>query len=67
MYSYCSSRTELRGADLCTMKVKIWSDVVCPYCYIGKREFENALSKFEHKDQVEVEWKSTGAQPGRYV
>lgn len=40
------------------MKVKIWSDVVCPYCYIGKREFENALSQFEHKDEVEVEWKS---------
>ncbi|MBK6891714.1 MAG: DsbA family oxidoreductase [Flavobacteriales bacterium] len=40
------------------MKVKIWSDVVCPYCYIGKREFENALAKFPHKDEVEVEWKS---------
>lgn len=40
------------------MKVKIWSDVVCPYCYIGKREFEDALSQFEHKDEVEVEWKS---------
>lgn len=40
------------------MKVKIWSDVVCPYCYIGKREFENALSQFEHKEEVEVEWKS---------
>lgn len=40
------------------MKVKIWSDVVCPYCYIGKREFENALSRFEHKKGVEVEWKS---------
>ncbi|HMN06182.1 MAG TPA: DsbA family oxidoreductase [Flavobacteriales bacterium] len=40
------------------MKVQIWSDVVCPYCYIGKREFEKALAQFEHKDQVEVEWKS---------
>lgn len=40
------------------MKVQIWSDVVCPYCYIGKREFENALAQFEHKDKVEVEWKS---------
>jgi predicted DsbA family dithiol-disulfide isomerase len=40
------------------MKVKIWSDVVCPYCYIGKREFENALARFPHKDEVEVEWKS---------
>jgi predicted DsbA family dithiol-disulfide isomerase len=41
-----------------TMKVKIWSDVVCPYCYIGKREFERALADFPHRDQVEVVWKS---------
>ncbi len=40
------------------MKIQIWSDVLCPYCYIGKREFENALEQFAHKDQVEVEWKS---------
>lgn len=40
------------------MKIQIWSDVVCPYCYIGKREFEQALEQFPHKDQVEVEWKS---------
>lgn len=40
------------------MKVQIWSDVVCPYCYIGKREFEHALAQFPYKDQVEVEWKS---------
>ncbi len=46
------------NADLCEMKVQIWSDVVCPYCYIGKREFEKALSQFPHKDEVEVEWKS---------
>lgn len=40
------------------MKIQIWSDVVCPYCYIGKREFEKALEQFPHKEQVEVEWKS---------
>lgn len=40
------------------MKVQIWSDVVCPYCYIGKREFERALAQFEHQHEVEVEWKS---------
>lgn len=40
------------------MKIEIWSDVVCPYCYIGKREFENALARFPHKEEVEVEWKS---------
>jgi predicted DsbA family dithiol-disulfide isomerase len=46
------------------MKVEIWSDVVCPFCYIGKRRFEEALNAFEHKDQVEVEWKSFQLNPG---
>lgn len=45
------------------MKVDIWSDVRCPFCYIGKRKFENALSQFEHKDQVEVEWHSFELDP----
>ncbi len=40
------------------MKVEIWSDVVCPFCYMGKRKFEMALERFEHKDKIEVEWKS---------
>ncbi len=56
--AYCTGPL-LVCADLCIlMKVQIWSDVVCPYCYIGKREFEHALAQFPHKDQVEVEWKS---------
>ena len=45
------------------MKVQIWSDVMCPFCYIGKRRFEEALSKFEYKDEVEVEWKSFQLNP----
>lgn len=40
------------------MKIEIWSDIMCPFCYIGKRRFEAALEKFSHKDKVEVEWKS---------
>ena len=40
------------------MKIEIWSDVICSFCYIGKRKFENALAAFEHKDEVQVEWKS---------
>lgn len=40
------------------MKVDIWSDVRCPFCYIGKRKFEMALAQFEHKDEIEVEWHS---------
>ncbi|MES2779784.1 MAG: DsbA family oxidoreductase [Bacteroidota bacterium] len=45
------------------MKVEIWSDVMCPFCYIGKRRFEGALAKFEHKDEIEVVWKSFQLQP----
>jgi predicted DsbA family dithiol-disulfide isomerase len=36
------------------MRVDIWSDIVCPWCYIGKRRFEQGLSEFDHRDQVEV-------------
>lgn len=46
------------------MKVEIWSDVVCPWCYVGKRRFESALSRFEHKADVEVVWRSFELDPG---
>ena len=45
------------------MKVEIWSDVMCPFCYIGKRKFENALAQFPHKDKIEVVWKSFQLDP----
>lgn len=45
------------------MQVEIWSDVMCPFCYIGKRKFEAALSKFSHKDKIEVIWKSFELNP----
>lgn len=45
------------------MKVDIWSDVRCPFCYIGKRKFETALAQYEHKDSVEVEWHSFELDP----
>jgi predicted DsbA family dithiol-disulfide isomerase len=45
------------------MKVEIWSDIVCPFCYIGKRKFEMALEKFTGKDKVEIEWKSFQLDP----
>ncbi|WP_371568895.1 DsbA family oxidoreductase [Flavobacterium frigidarium] len=40
------------------LKIQIWSDIMCPYCYIGKRRIEGALAQFKHKDNVEIEWKS---------
>jgi len=45
------------------MKIEIWSDVMCPFCYIGKRNFEKALEQFADKDKVEVEWKSFQLDP----
>lgn len=45
------------------MKIQIWSDVMCPFCYIGKRRFEEALSAFEYKDKVQIEWKSFQLNP----
>jgi predicted DsbA family dithiol-disulfide isomerase len=45
------------------MDVEIWSDVMCPFCYIGKRKFEQALDQFGHKDQVNVVWKSFQLNP----
>ncbi len=45
------------------MKVEIWSDVMCPFCYIGKRKFENALAEFPKQKQVEIIWKSFQLSP----
>lgn len=40
------------------MRIDVWSDVVCPWCYIGKRRLERALAEFEHAAEVEIEWHS---------
>ncbi|MGB3075061.1 MAG: DsbA family oxidoreductase [Chitinophagales bacterium] len=46
-----------------TMKVEIWSDVMCPFCYIGKRKFETAFNGFDQAAKVEIEWKSFQLSP----
>lgn len=45
------------------MRVEIWSDVVCPWCYVGKRRFESALDRFPHAADVEVLWRSFELDP----
>ncbi|MCM3367126.1 DsbA family oxidoreductase [Bacillus safensis] len=45
------------------MKVQIWSDIACPFCYIGKKQLETALEQFPEKDQVEIEFKSFELDP----
>ena len=46
------------------MHVEIWSDIVCPWCYVGKRRFEAALEQFAHRDEVTVTWRSFELDPG---
>jgi predicted DsbA family dithiol-disulfide isomerase len=45
------------------VKIEIWSDVVCPWCYIGKRRLEHALRDFEHADEVQITWRSFQLNP----
>jgi predicted DsbA family dithiol-disulfide isomerase len=45
------------------MQIEIWSDVICPWCYIGKRRFELALAGFPGREQVEVVWRSFELDP----
>ena len=56
----------MTSADTVTpgvVQIEIWSDVVCPWCYIGKRRVEAALGTFPHRDQVEVRWRSFELDP----
>ena len=46
------------------MDVEIWSDIACPWCYVGKRRFEAALAGFEGRDDVRLRWRSFELDPG---
>src|SRR6202043_3199463 len=46
-----------------SVEIEIWSDVVCPWCYIGKHRLERALNEFEHADQVAITWRSFQLNP----
>lgn len=54
-------RTRGQNGDM--IKVEIWSDINCPYCYIGKKNLEKALEKFPRAESVEIEWKSFELDP----
>ncbi|HLS09070.1 DsbA family oxidoreductase [Lentibacillus sp.] len=45
------------------MKIDVWSDFVCPFCYIGKRRLEGALEQFAHRNNVEISYKSYELDP----
>jgi predicted DsbA family dithiol-disulfide isomerase len=46
------------------MQLEIWSDIMCPFCYMGKRRMEKALRDFAHADEVEINWRSYQLDPG---
>jgi predicted DsbA family dithiol-disulfide isomerase len=46
------------------LTVDVWSDVVCPWCYVGKRRLEAALARFSHRDEVELVWRAFELDPG---
>ena len=54
---------ETKEHEVTVVEVEIWSDVVCPWCYVGKRQFEEALGRFDHADQVTVSWRSYELDP----
>jgi predicted DsbA family dithiol-disulfide isomerase len=45
------------------MQIEVWSDVICPWCYIGKRRFEQALAQFEQRGQIKIVWRSFELDP----
>jgi predicted DsbA family dithiol-disulfide isomerase len=49
------------GGDCIT--IEIWSDLICPWCYLGKRRFEHALARFPGRDRVDVRWRSFELEP----
>lgn len=57
------NKIDVASVKKVTLKVEIWADIVCPWCYIGKRRFELALAKFEHSREVDIEWKSYQLNP----
>lgn len=47
------------------MKIEIWSDYVCPFCYIGKRRLESALEQFAHQNEVVIECEYRASERGK--
>ncbi len=45
------------------MKIEVWTDIMCPYCYIGKKHYEKALRQFDHAEELELEWKAFQLNP----
>jgi len=46
-----------------TLRIDVWSDIACPWCYVGKRRFEAAVERFEHAGDIELHWRSFELDP----
>lgn len=53
----------VENKEVAKMKVEVWSDIMCPFCYIGKRHYEQALKQFADSNNVEIVWKSFQLDP----
>ncbi|WP_170313000.1 DsbA family oxidoreductase [Prescottella subtropica] len=53
----------MSGTDLPVVTIEVWSDIACPWCYIGKRRFSAALDAFARRDRIEVVWRSYQLAP----
>ena len=53
----------LRLRRMKKLRVDVWSDIACPWCYVGKRRLEAALTKFAHRDSVEIVWRAFELDP----
>ncbi|WP_231569564.1 DsbA family protein [Prescottella defluvii] len=58
-----SNASAVSDADLPSVQIEVWSDIACPWCYIGKRRFTAALAEFPHRDRVSVVWRSYQLAP----
>ena len=56
-----------KKAKVGTVKVEVWGDFMCPFCYIAKRQFETALAQFSQRDSVELVWKSFQLQDNALI
>ena len=58
-----NSQIPMNSSNSSKMKVEVWSDIMCPFCYIGKRHYEAALKQFAVSNRIEIEWKSFQLDP----
>lgn len=63
MCPVATTRTGTKTPTMTKLTVDIWSDIACPWCYVGKRRLESALERFEHREHVEVTWRAFELKP----